>query len=149
MTALAPTLQAFFTERLIGQRQASPHTINAYRDTFRLLLIFTQQQTGIAPHKLHIEDVDSLLITAFLDHLEHDRGNSPRTRNHRLAAIRSLYHYAALRHPEHAATIARVLAIPAPSAMTAGSSAISPSPRPRRYSQHPIAASGSAAVTTR
>jgi integrase/recombinase XerD len=113
MTALAPTLQAFFTERLIGQRQASPHTITAYRDTFRLLLIFTQRQTGIAPHKLRIEDVDSSLITAFLDHLEHDRGNSPRTRNHRLAAIRSLYHYAALRHPEHAATIARVLAIPA------------------------------------
>jgi site-specific recombinase XerD len=113
MSALAPTLQAFFTERLIGQRQASPHTITAYRDTFRLLLIFTQQRTGIAPHKLDIDDVDATIIGAFLDHLEHDRGNSPRTRNHRLAAIRSLYHYAALRHPEHAATIARVLAIPA------------------------------------
>jgi len=101
MSALAPTLQAFFTERLIGQRQASPHTITAYRDTFRLLLIFTQARTGIAPHRLDIDDVDAALIGAFLDHLEHDRGNSPGTRNHRLAAIRSLYHYAALRHPEH------------------------------------------------
>jgi integrase/recombinase XerD len=112
MSALAPTLQAFFTERLIGQRQASPHTIAAYRDTFRLLLVFVQQRTGIRPHALDIADLDVTLITAFLDHLEHDRGNHPRTRNARLAAIRSLYHYAALRHPEHAETIARVLAIP-------------------------------------
>ena len=112
MSALAPTLQAFFTERLIGQRKASPHTIAAYRDTFRLLLVFAQQHTGIKPHALDIDDLDATLITAFLDHLEHARGNSPRTRNARLAAIRSLYHYAALRHPEHADTIARVLAIP-------------------------------------
>ena len=112
MSALAPTLQAFFTERLIGQRQASPHTIAAYRDTFRLLLGFAQARTGIKPHALDIEDLDAGLITAFLDHLEHDRGNGPRTRNVRLAAIRSLCHYATLRHPEHAATIARVLAIP-------------------------------------
>jgi integrase/recombinase XerD len=112
MTALAPTMQAFFTERLIGQRQVSPHTIAAYRDTFRLLLAFAQQRTGIKPHALDIEDLDVETVTAFLDHLERDRGNTPRTRNARLAAIRSLYHYAALRHPEHAATIARVLAIP-------------------------------------
>ena len=112
MSALAPTMQAFFTERLIGQRQASPHTIAAYRDTYRLLLSFTQQRTGINPHALDIEDLDAETITAFLDHLERGRGNGPRTRNARLAAIRSLYHYAALRHPEHAATIARVLAIP-------------------------------------
>jgi integrase/recombinase XerD len=112
MTAIAPTLQAFFTERLIGQRQASPHTITAYRDTFRLLLGFAHQRSGIKPHALDIDDLDATLITAFLDHLERDRDNGPRTRNARLAAIRSLYHYAALRHPEHAATIARVLAIP-------------------------------------
>jgi site-specific recombinase XerD len=112
MSALAPTLQAFFTERLIGQRQASPHTIAAYRDTFRLLLAFVNERTGIKPNALDIDDLDANLITAFLDHLEHDRGNSPQTRNTRLAAIRSLYHYAALRHPEHAATTARVLAIP-------------------------------------
>jgi integrase/recombinase XerD len=112
MTALAPTMQAFFTERLIGQRQASPHTIAAYRDTFRLLLAFAHQTTGIEPHALDIEDLDVKTVTAFLDHLERDRGNTARTRNARLAAIRSLYRYAALRHPEHAATIARVLAIP-------------------------------------
>ena len=112
MSALAPTMQAFFSERLINQRQASPHTIAAYRDTFRLLLGFAQQRTGVKPHALDIEDLDAVLVTAFLDHLERDRRNSPRTRNARLAAIRSLYHYAALRHPEHAATIARVLAIP-------------------------------------
>ena len=112
MSALAPTMQAFFTERLIGQRQASPHTITAYRDAFRLLLVFAQQRTGIEPHALDIDDLDAALVTAFLDHLERDRGNNPRTRNARLAAVRSLYRYAALRHPEHAATIARVLAIP-------------------------------------
>jgi hypothetical protein len=104
MSALAPTLQAFFCERLIAQRQASPHTIAAYRDTFRLLLVFAQQRTNIKPHPLDIDDLDAPLIAAFLDYLEHDRGNSARTRNARLAAIRSLYHYAALRHPEHAAT---------------------------------------------
>jgi site-specific recombinase XerD len=112
MSALAPTMQAFFTERLIGQRRASPHTIAAYRDTFRLLLSFVQQRTGINPHALDIEDLDAETVAAFLDHLERERGNGPRTRNARLAAIRSLYQYAALRHPEHAATIARVVAIP-------------------------------------
>ena len=102
MSAPAPTMQAFFTERLIGQRQASPHTIAAYRDTFRLLLAFAQQRSGIEPHALDIDDLDSALITAFLDHLERDRGNNPRTRNARLAAVRSLYRHAAPRHPEHA-----------------------------------------------
>lgn len=112
MTALAPTLQAFFTDRLLGQRQASPHTIAAYRDTFRLLLRFTAQQTGTKPSNLDLDDLDAPLIAGFLDHLEHDRGNSVRTRNHRLAAIHSLFSYAALQHPEHAASIQRVLAIP-------------------------------------
>ena len=77
MSAPAPTMQAFFTERLIGQRQASPHTIAAYRDTFRLLLAFAQQRTGIEPHALDIDDLDSALVTAFLDHLERDRRQQP------------------------------------------------------------------------
>ena len=111
MTALAPTLQAFFTDRLIGQRGASPHTIAGYRDTWRLLLAFASQRTGRNPCQLDIADLDAPLVAAFLDHLEHGRGNSPRTRNNRLAAIRSLFAWAALRHPEHAATIGRVLAI--------------------------------------
>jgi site-specific recombinase XerD len=113
MTTLAPTLEAFFTSRLINEKGASPHTIAAYRDTFRLLLGFAQDHTGKPPSKLEIEDLDASLITAFLDHLEHDRGNSPRTRNARLAAIHSMFRYAALRHPEHAALISRVLAVPA------------------------------------
>lgn len=112
MTALAPTLQAFFTDRLLGQRQASPHTIAAYRDTFRLLLRFAAEQAGKQPCDLDLNDLDAPLIAAFLDHLERDRGNAVRTRNHRLAAIHSLFGYAALHHPEHAATIQRVLAIP-------------------------------------
>lgn len=112
MSALAPTLQLFFTERLVRQRQASPHTLAAYRDTMRLLLGFAAQQLGKEPSELEIDDLDAPLIGAFLDHLERDRGNRVRTRNARLAAIRSLFRYAALRHPEHAAVIERVLAIP-------------------------------------
>ena len=112
MSMLAPTLQAFFTDRLTRQRNASPHTIAAYRDTQRLLLAFAQKRTGKQPCQLDLDDLDAPLIGAFLDHLEHERHNSIRTRNARLAAIRSLFHYAALEHPEHAETISRVLAIP-------------------------------------
>ena len=112
MTLLAPTLQGFFTDRLIGQRHASPHTITAYRDTLRMLLAFAAQHTTKQPSLLEIDDLDAPLIGAFLDHLEHERANTIRTRNTRLAAIRSLFKYAALKHPEHAATIQRVLAIP-------------------------------------
>jgi integrase/recombinase XerD len=112
MSMLAPTMQAFFTDRLTRQRNASPHTIAAYRDTLRLLLAFAHQRTGKQPCQLALDDLDAPLIGAFLDHLEHERHNSIRTRNARLAAIRSLFHYAALEHPEHAETISRVLAIP-------------------------------------
>jgi integrase/recombinase XerD len=113
MTLLAPTLEAFFTERLATQRQASPHTVTAYRDAFRLLLRFAAQQTGKAPCRLEFTDLDARLVSGFLDHLEHERRNTARTRNARLAAIHSLFRYAALRHPEHAEVIRRVLAIPA------------------------------------
>jgi len=113
MSALAPTLQAFFTDRLLTQRQASPRTVTAYRDTLRLLLYFAERRTGTQPCRLDIADLDAELIATFLTHLEHDRRNGARTRNARLAAIHSLFRFAALRHPEHAETIARVLAIPA------------------------------------
>ena len=113
MTDLAPVLQAFFTDRLARQRNASGQTVAAYRDTWRLLLAFAAERTGKQPSRLGIADLDAPLIGDFLDHLERDRGNGPRTRNARLAAIRSMFAYAALRHPEHAETIARVLAIPA------------------------------------
>jgi integrase/recombinase XerD len=112
MSTLAPTLQAFFTDRLIRQRHASSHTIAAYRDTFKLLLGFAEQRTGSAPSDLRITDLDAPLIGAFLDHLETGRGNGVRTRNARLAAVHSLFRYAALRHPEDSAVIQRVLAIP-------------------------------------
>lgn len=112
MTLLAPTLQAWFTDRLMTQKNASPRTIAAYRDTLRLLLTFAQQHTGKEPCQLEFSDLDAALIGAFLNHLEQDRGNSPKTRNARLAAVHSLYRYSALRHPEHAATIARVIEIP-------------------------------------
>lgn len=112
MSTLAPTPRAFFTDRLAQQRQASSHTIAAYRDAFRLLLVFTQRRTGKAPSTVNLTDLDAPLIGAFLNHLETDRANSARTRNARLAAIHSLFRYAALRHPEDAAVIQRVLAIP-------------------------------------
>ncbi len=111
MTSLAPILESYFTQRL-AQRQASPHTVASYRDTFCLLLRFAQQQRGKPPSALDVADLDAPLIGAFLDHLEHERGNSAATRNNRLAAIHSLFAYAALRCPEHAALIQRVLAIP-------------------------------------
>jgi integrase/recombinase XerD len=112
MSALATTLQAFFTDRLVRQRQVSPNTVQAYRDTLRLLLVFASEECGKAPGKLDIDDLDAPMIGAFLNHLEDKRKNNMRTRNARLAAIRSLFRHAALRHPEHAVTIERVLAIP-------------------------------------
>jgi integrase/recombinase XerD len=112
MTALAPSLQAFFTDRLIGQRDASPNTIGAYKTSFRLLLGFVAERTAKAPSALDIADLDAPLIAAFLGHLEADRHNSVATRNNRLAAVHSLFAYLALHHPEHAGSIQRVLAIP-------------------------------------
>lgn len=112
MTMLAGTLQGFFTSYLIGQRRASPHTVASYRDTMRLLLRYAHTVTGKAPSLLDIDDLDAKLIGGFLDHLEHDRGNSVTTRNNRLAAIHSLFAFAAFEQPDHAQSIARVLAIP-------------------------------------
>ena len=112
MSLVAPTLQSFFTDRLARQRQASPHTIASYRDTLRLLLDFLQGRTGRPASRLRWDDIDADTIGEFLDYVETGRGNTARTRNARLTAIRSLFSYAALHHPEHAALIARVLAIP-------------------------------------
>jgi len=112
MSPLAPTLQGFFTDRLARQRHASPETVAAYRDALRLLVRFASQQVHTQPSQLDITDLDANLIAGFLDHLELERGNTVRTRNARLAAVHSLFRYAALRHPEHAEVIQRVLAIP-------------------------------------
>lgn len=111
MTTLAPLLQRFFTDRLVTQKRASPHTIASYRDTWRILLGYAQAETGTPPWKLQVSQLDAGLVTAFLRHLEHDRGNSERTRNTRLAAIHALFRYAALHAPEDARTIQQVLAI--------------------------------------
>lgn len=112
-TKLFPTLlQAFFSDRLLQQRHVSPHTIAAYRDTFRLFLVYVQEQLGKPPSDLRLEDLDAELIGHFLQHLEQQRGNRARSRNLRLAAIRSFFRYAAFEAPEHADRIARILAMP-------------------------------------
>ncbi len=109
---LAPRLEAFFTERLMRQREASPNTVESYSTAFKLLLPFAHEQLKKPPAKLLIEDLDAPFICRFLDHLESDRGNSPRTRNARLAAIQSFFKYLAFREPRHSALIQRVLDIP-------------------------------------
>ncbi len=109
---LAGLLERFFTQRLLQQRQASPHTISSYRDTFRLLLRFAHQHLHVPPARLAFTAIDAPLVAAFLDDLEHRRGITARSRNLRLTAIRSFFHYAAYEEPSHAAQIQRVLAIP-------------------------------------
>jgi site-specific recombinase XerD len=111
-SGLAALLEKFFTERLMKQRQASPHTIGSYRDTFRLLLQFAQTRLRKPPSRLGLEEIDAPLIVAFLNEMEKNRGLSPRSRNLRLTAIRSFFHYAAFECPAHSAQIQRVLAIP-------------------------------------
>ncbi len=110
--SLAILLERFFTQRLMQQRQASPHTISSYRDTFRLLLVFTQQRLRKPPSRLALTDIDAPLIVAFLAEMEQSRGIAPRSRNLRLTAIRSFFQYAAFEAPAQSAQIQRVLAIP-------------------------------------
>jgi integrase/recombinase XerD len=105
-------LQSFFTDRLLRQRQASPHTIAGYRDSFRLLLQFAKNRLGKMPSQLDIEDLDAPFIGHFLDHLESARKNSARTRNVRLGAIHSFFRYVALEDPAHALHCQRILAVP-------------------------------------
>ncbi len=111
MSDLAPILQGFFRVKLMQHKDASPHTIASYRDTWRLLLHYAQQATGTPPEKMRLAQLDHELITGFLHHLDTDRGNAARTRNNRLAAIHSMFRYAALHAPDDAAVIQRVLAI--------------------------------------
>ena len=109
---LPALVQAFFMDRLMQQRQASPHTVASYRDTFRLLLQYAQQRLGKAPSNLTVPELDTPLLGAFLNHLERERKNSARSRNVRLAAIHSFFRYVALHAPEHSAIAQRVLAMP-------------------------------------
>ena len=111
MTALAPAVESFFTGYLTAQRGASPHTIASYRDTFRLLFAWIREQSGTRPSDLDFADVDAATVSGFLAMLADERHNTSRTRSQRLATIHSLFRRAALGYPEHAALIARVLAI--------------------------------------
>lgn len=109
-TTLAALLSRFFTDRLCTQMDASPHTIAGYRDTFRLLLRFASEQTGRAPAKLTIEELDSELVGDFLAYIESERGNSARSRNTRLAAIRSFFRFVAMNEPPYMLHCQRILA---------------------------------------
>jgi len=111
-TTLSSLLQSFFTDRLISQRGASPHTIASYRDTFRLLFTFTEKQLNKPPSKVTLDDLNAPFIGAFLDHIQSCRCNGARTRNLRLTALRSFFQYAAFQDPTRSAHIQRVLAIP-------------------------------------
>jgi integrase/recombinase XerD len=114
-------LQRFFTDRLLNQLGASPHTIAAYRDTFRLLLRFASERLKRRPSEIRIEDLDVALLGKFLNHLEVNRRNQPRTRNNRLAAIHGFFQYVAISEPALALQCQRVLAIP-----------------PKRYQRRPV-----------
>jgi site-specific recombinase XerD len=110
--SLAALLERFFTQRLMQQRQASPHTISSYRDTFCQFLKFTEQRLHKAPSQLNFQEIDAPLIVAFLDHLEKHQGITTRSRNLRLTAVRSFFHFAAFEAPQHSVQIQRVLAVP-------------------------------------
>ena len=112
LTSFAGFLEGFFTDRLLRQRQASPHTIASYRDSFRLLLKFAAERLGKEPSDLDLTDLDAPFVGAFLHHLEQDRGNSARTRNARLAAVRAFFRYIAFEELQQSALIQRVLAMP-------------------------------------
>src|SRR3989475_3322011 len=112
LTNFPALLERFFTQRLMQQRQASPHTISSYRDSFRQFLKFVQQRLRKPPSRLSFEEIDAPLIMSFLDELEKHQGLSVRSRNLRLTAIHSFFRYAAFEAPAHSAQIQRVLAIP-------------------------------------
>src|SRR5712664_1491505 len=111
-TTFAPLLERFFTQRLMQQRQASPHTISSYRDTFRQFLKFAEERLHKPPSRLNFEEIDAPLVVTFLDSLEKQQGVSVRSRNLRLTAIHSFFRYTAFEAPAHSAQIQRVLAIP-------------------------------------
>jgi len=106
-------LQRFFTDRLVTQQGASPHTVAGYRDTFRLLLQFAKNRLGRVPSSLRLEELDAEFLETFLEHLEHERGNTPRTRNHRLSALHAFFRYVSLAEPAISMQCQRILAIPA------------------------------------
>ena len=148
MTAVAPTLQAFFTDRLVRQRRVSPQTVASYRDTFRLLVRFVHDSHRQGPLDLEWDDLDAEVISTFSDHLEARRHNTARTRNLRLTAIRSLFRYAALFHPSTPPSSSG--SSPSrPNALTAAPSPTSPPKRPLPSSTPPTRPAGRADETGR
>ncbi len=143
---LQALLQGFFIDRLQQQRRASPHTIASYRDTFRLLLRFATARLHVPPTRLTLEDLRAPFIGEFLRHLELDRANSSRSRNTRLAAIRSFFRYVALDEPSHALDCQRILAMPNKRYRRQPVSFLEP-PRSRRYSRRRMRAHGSGGAT--
>jgi len=114
ITASFPALlQRFFTDRLINQQGASPHTVAGYRDTFRLLLKFAKARLGRVPSALRLDELNAEFLEKFIEHLEHQRGNRPRTRNHRLSALHAFFRYVSLAEPAYSMQCQRILAIPA------------------------------------
>lgn len=109
---LAPHVHAFFTDHLCHQKRVSPQTLASCRDSFRLLLTFVKETVGIEPSALCVADLGAPTILAFLDYLEHQRGNAIRSRNIRLSALRTFFRFVALRDPESVEIVTRVLAIP-------------------------------------
>ncbi len=111
--ATLPSLvQKFFTDKLYSQMEASPHTVASYRDTFRLLLKFAGEKTGKSPIALSIDDLDAEMIGVFLDDIENIRNNSARSRNTRLAAIRSFFRFVAIHEPAYMFHCQRILSMP-------------------------------------
>jgi integrase/recombinase XerD len=110
-TALSSLVERFFTDRLVRQQRASPHTIASYRDAFRLLLRFAQERLAKAPSALAVDDLNASFVAAFLDHIEQHRRNAARTRNVRLAAIHAFFRYVAISEPAHLDRCRRILAI--------------------------------------
>jgi integrase/recombinase XerD len=109
---IGPLLQYFFTHHLQQNKRVSPQTIASYRDTLRLLLQFVKEQSGREPSALRVIDLDAPVILSFLDHLEQQRNNGVRSRNARLAAIRTFFRWIALREPESVGLATRIMAIP-------------------------------------
>ena len=143
-TSLPALLESFFTQRLMQQRQASPHTISSYRDTFRQFFKFTEQRLHKAPSRLTFQEINAPLIMAFLEHLEKGKGVSTRSRNLRLTAMRSFFRFAAYEVPAHSAQIQRFPA----SALLGPWSPSSRVPKSTAYSRHPTSARGLADVIT-
>ncbi len=112
MTPIAPHVSAFFQQRLPVERGTSHHTIDSYAYALKLLLEYASNQVGAAPSQLHLEQIDATLVSAFLGHLETQRGNTARTRNARLAAVRSFMRFVEYRVPAAIEQVRRVLAIP-------------------------------------